>query len=63
VAGEGFRSVAAWMASRTGTPVGTAVSTLEMVGLLADLPVLAEVFRACGRPAGSARWRPAVAAQ
>ena len=43
---EGFRSAAHWMASKTGTPVGTAIATLEMVGLLGDLPVVAEAFRA-----------------
>ena len=42
---EGFRSVAAWMASKTGGAVGTAIATLEMAGLLADLPVVAEAFR------------------
>jgi Asp-tRNA(Asn)/Glu-tRNA(Gln) amidotransferase B subunit len=42
---EGFRSVAAWMASKTGTPVGPAIATLEMVGLLEDLPALAAAFR------------------
>jgi hypothetical protein len=42
---EGFRSVAAWMASKTGTPVGPAIATLEMAGLLKDLPLLAEAFR------------------
>jgi Domain of unknown function (DUF222) len=42
---EGFRSVAAWMASKTGTPVGPAIATLEMAGLLKDLPTLAEAFR------------------
>ena len=43
---EGFRSVAQWMASKTGTAVGPAIATMEMVGLLADLPVVAEAFRA-----------------
>ena len=42
---EGFRSVAAWMASKTGTAVGPAIATMEMVSLLADLPVVAEAFR------------------
>jgi hypothetical protein len=42
---EGFRSVAAWMASKTGTPVGPAIATLEMAGLLGDLPALAAAFR------------------
>lgn len=38
---EGYRSVAAWMAAKTGTAVGPAVATLEMAKLLADMPVLA----------------------
>ncbi|HET9772826.1 MAG TPA: DUF222 domain-containing protein, partial [Acidimicrobiia bacterium] len=42
---EGFRSAAAWMASKTGTAVGPAIATLEMAGLLEDLPVLAGAFR------------------
>src|SRR5688500_9602654 len=42
---EGFRSAAAWMASKTGTAVGPAIATLEMAGLLADLPLVAEAFR------------------
>src|SRR5687767_4747998 len=42
---EGFRSAAKWMASKTGTAVGPAIATLEMVGLLKDLPVLAAAFR------------------
>jgi hypothetical protein len=42
---EGFRSAAHWMASKTGTAVGPAIATLEMVGLLKDLPVLAAAFR------------------
>lgn len=42
---DGFRSVAAWMASKTGTPVGPAIATLEMAGLLEDLPALAAAFR------------------
>jgi hypothetical protein len=41
---EGFRSAAAWMASKTGTAVGTAIATLEMAGLLGELPVLAAAF-------------------
>jgi hypothetical protein len=43
---EGFRSSAAWMASKTGTTVGPAAASLEMAGLLAALPALAEAFRA-----------------
>ena len=42
---EGFTSLAAWMASKTGTPVGPAVASLEMAGLLDDLPALAAAFR------------------
>jgi hypothetical protein len=42
---EGFRSLAAWMASKTGTPVGPAAASLEMAGLLEALPALAEAFR------------------
>src|SRR3954470_6448635 len=42
---DGYRSVAAWMAAKTGTPVGPAVTTLEMAKLLRDLPVLAAAFR------------------
>ena len=43
---EGFRSVASWMASKTGTAVGPAIASMEMVGLLADMPVVAEAFLA-----------------
>src|SRR5918999_2612232 len=43
---EGFRSAAQWMASKTGTAVGPAIASLEMAGWLADLPVVAEAFRA-----------------
>jgi hypothetical protein len=43
---EGFRSAAAWMASKTGTAVGPAIATLEMVGRLDGLPLLAAAFRA-----------------
>ena len=42
---EGFRSVAAWMAAKTGTAVGPAIATVEMAKLLGDLPVLAAAFR------------------
>jgi hypothetical protein len=41
---EGFRSAAAWMAWKTGTAVGPAIATLEMAGLLKDLPLLAAAF-------------------
>ena len=43
---DGFRSVAAWMASKTGTAVGTANAALEMADQLTKLPVVAEAFRA-----------------
>lgn len=43
---EGFRSAAAWMAWKAGTPVGPAVASLEMARLLDDLPVTAAAFRA-----------------
>jgi hypothetical protein len=43
---EGFRSLAAWSASKTGTPVGPAAASLEMAGLLEALPALAAAFRA-----------------
>jgi hypothetical protein len=43
--GEGFRSVAAWMAAKTGTAVGPAIDAVEMAGQLADLPVVADAFR------------------
>src|SRR5687767_14478571 len=42
---EGYRSVGAWMAAKTGTPVGAAIATLEMAKLLQDLPALAAAFR------------------
>lgn len=42
---EGFSSLAAWMASKTGGAVGPARASLEMVGLLDTLPVLAAAFR------------------
>ena len=44
--GEGFRSVAAWMAAKAGTPVGSAIAAMEMVRLLDDLPATAAAFRA-----------------
>jgi hypothetical protein len=43
---EGFRSAAAWMASKTGTALGPAIATLGMIDQLDDLPLLAEAFRA-----------------
>lgn len=42
---EGYRSVAAWMAAKTGTAVGPAIATLEMAKLLEDLPAVAAAFR------------------
>jgi len=42
---EGFRSVAAWMAAKTGSAVGPAVDALEMAGQLGPLPVVTEAFR------------------
>jgi hypothetical protein len=60
---EGFRSVAAWMASKTGTAVGPAIATMEMAGLLADLPVVAEAFRAGRLSEVQAREIAAVASE
>jgi uncharacterized protein DUF222 len=60
---EGFRSVAHWMASKTGTAVGPAIATMEMVGLLADLPVLAEAFRSGRLSEAQAREIAAVASE
>src|SRR5258706_11873183 len=42
---EGFRSAVAWMASKNGTAVGTAIATMEMADRLVDLPVGAQAFR------------------
>ena len=58
---EGFRSVAHWMAAKTGTAVGPAIATMEMVGLLADLPVVAGAFRAGRLSEAQAREIAAVA--
>ena len=60
---EGFRSVAAWMASKTGTAVGPAIATMEMVGLLSDLPVVAEAFLAGRLSEAQAREIAAVASE
>src|SRR5438874_4362845 len=60
---EGFRSVAAWMASKTGTAVGPAIASMEMAGLLADLPIVAEAFRAGRLSEAQAREIAAVAAE
>ena len=43
---EGFRSVGQWMAFKTGTAPGTAIASLEMAERMADLPLVAEAFRA-----------------
>jgi hypothetical protein len=43
---EGFRSAAAWMASKTGTAVAPAIATMEMADRLSRLPVVAAAFRA-----------------
>jgi hypothetical protein len=42
----GFRSAAAWMAAKAGTPVGPAINAMETLRLLNDLPATAEAFRA-----------------
>jgi hypothetical protein len=60
---EGFRSAAHWMAAKTGTAVGPAIGTLEMAGLLADLPVVAEAFRAGRLSEAQAREIAAVASE
>jgi len=60
---EGFRSVAAWMASKTGTAVGSAIGTMEMMSLLVDLPVVAEAFRSGRLSDAQAREIAAVAAE
>jgi hypothetical protein len=58
---EGFRSVAAWMASKTGTAVGPTITTMEMAGLLNDLPVVADAFRSGRLSEAQAREIAAVA--
>jgi len=40
----GFRSAAAWMAAKAGTPVGPAIRALETLRLLDDLPATAAAF-------------------
>ena len=60
---EGFRSVAHWMASKTGMAVGPAIATMEMVGLLADLPLVAEAFLAGRLSEAQAREIAAVASE
>jgi uncharacterized protein DUF222 len=58
---EGFRSAAHWMAAKTGTAVGPAIASLEMAGLLADLPVVGEAFRSGWLSEAQAREIAAVA--
>src|SRR5437764_527809 len=41
----GFRSAAAWMAARAGVPIGPAISAMETLRLLDDLPGTAAAFR------------------
>ena len=60
---EGFRSAAHWMASKTGTAVGPAIASLEMVGLLAELPVVAEALLAGRLSEVQAREIAAVASE
>jgi hypothetical protein len=43
---EGFRSAAHWMASKTGTALGPAIASMEMVSQLSDLPLVCDAFRA-----------------
>jgi hypothetical protein len=43
---DGARSPAAWMASKTATPLCQAIATMEMVKHLDGLPAIAEAFRA-----------------
>ena len=42
---EGYRSVGSWMAARTGTAVGPSNASIEMAGVLKDLPLLDAAFR------------------
>jgi len=42
----GFRSAAAWMAAKAGTPVGPAIRAMETLRLLDDLPATAAAFHA-----------------
>lgn len=60
---EGYRSVGAWMAAKTGTAVGTANATVEMAKLLADLPIVAAAFRDGLLSEAQAREIAAVAAE
>src|SRR5581483_1688245 len=41
----GFRSAAAWMAAKAGVPVGPAISAMETLRLLDDLPGTAAAWR------------------
>jgi hypothetical protein len=57
--GEGFRSVAAWMAAKTGTAVGPAIDAVEMAGQLADRwwPTPSGAGSCpCPRPSRSSMW-------
>jgi hypothetical protein len=58
---EGFRSAAAWMASKTGTAVAPAIATMEMADQLESLPLLAAAFRAGQVSEAQAREIAAVA--
>ena len=60
---EGFRSAAAWMASKTGSAVGTAIRSLEMADQLPDLAVVAQAFRAGRLSEAQAREIVEVAAE
>jgi hypothetical protein len=60
---EGFRSLPAWLAAKTGTAVATAGAALEMAGQLADLPAVAEAFRSGLLSEAQAREIAAVASE
>jgi hypothetical protein len=60
---EGFRSAGAWMAAQAGMPVGPALATLEMAGLLDGLPLVAAAFRAGRLSEAQAREIVAAAAE
>jgi uncharacterized protein DUF222/HNH endonuclease len=44
--GDGWGSPAAWMAAKAGMALGQAIASLELVGRLGGLPVIAAAFRA-----------------
>src|SRR5256885_16997788 len=48
----GFRSAAAWMAARAGVPIGPAISAMETLRLLDDLPGTAAALRGGGLAVG-----------